>query len=739
MPPAVVIALLVAFPLIGLVLAYYYANQVALVKIGNEEDEEEDSEALISTQSPETLQKIQDISDAIAEGASSFLTREYQYVLAFMTGFVFVIIFLIGPLDGWKGAGFTAIAFVVGCSTSIVCGFIGMKIAVFANSRTALEAVKGYESAFNVAFKAGAVMGLALISLGLLILVLIIGLFYLAHPKAFKDQKETFHMMEAVAGYGLGGSAYALFGRVGGGIFTKAADVGADLSGKLEAGLDEDDPANPAVIADNVGDNVGDIAGMGADLFGSFAEATVATLVISSQSKDLSKDFSAMMFPLAISAFGILVACFCTLIPKWFPTKEAADIEPQLKRQILWSTIMMTPIIFMLSFVLLPAKFKSGGTSQDVTNWEACLCAEAGLWAGLAIGYITEYYTSNRYEGGPVQQVYEATKTGAATNIISGLALGYESVVGPAVILAFVMYGAITLAGQFGVACAVMGMLSTLCCSLTIDGYGPISDNAGGIAEMSGMDESVREVTDVLDAAGNTTAAIGKGFAIGSASLVSLALLSAFVASCDIKMTVDLLSGLAFAGLMIGAMLPYWFSAMTMRSVSMAAGQMVEEVRRQFAENPRILTHEDRPDYTQCVAIATEASLKEMIPPGMLVILTPLIVGYAFGVTALAGVLAGAQLSAVMLAISASNTGGAWDNTKKYIEARKEKGTPLHQAAVIGDTVGDPLKDTSGPSLNILMKLMAIISVVFARSFPKFPANGYLIQLFEKEGLKTFF
>jgi len=511
----------------------------------------------------------------------------------------------------------------------------------------------------------------------------------------------------------------ALFGRVGGGIYTKAADVGADLVGKVENALNEDDPRNPAVIADNVGDNVGDIAGMGSDLFGSFAEASCAAMVISSQSDSLYNDWAAACLPLALISGGIFV-CFLTsfIATHLNPVRRESDVESALKKQIIFSTVFMTPVAYAMCHFFLPSTEFVVSTASAVKSWHVFFCVCCGLWSGLIIGLVTEYYTSASYR--PVREVAESCKTGAATNIIYGLALGYKSVIVPVFCIAVTIYVSYSLAAMYGIALAALGILSTLSTGLAIDAYGPICDNAGGIAEMAGMDEEIRVKTDALDAAGNTTAAIGKGFAIGSAALVSLALFGAFVTTTFGRdAVVDVLQPFTFAGILIGAMLPYWFSAMTMKSVGMAALEMVNEVRRQVREEPGILTGEVDPDYERCIAISTDASLREMIAPGALVMLSPIITGFLFGVDCLAGLLVGALVSGVQMAISASNTGGAWDNAKKYIEGNNlgpenGKNSAVHSAAVIGDTVGDPLKDTSGPALNILIKLMAIISVVFA-------------------------
>jgi len=583
-------------------------------------------------------------------------------------------------------------------------------------------------------------MGFCLVSLALLTLYILINFFRLYYDDIYNPlNNQGKDLYEAVAGYGLGGSSIALFGRVGGGIYTKAADVGADLTGKLEFNIPEDDARNPATIADNVGDNVGDIAGMGADLFGSFAEATCAAMVIASQSPDLSREWAYLCLPMNICAVGILVC----VITSFFATNlmsvsKKEDIENVLKWQIIISTVLMTPAAFAVCWCSLPEKFNVTATIPS-KRWWVFFCIFCGLWSGMIIGYSTDYYTSNAHA--PVQEVAKACTTGAATDIIYGLALGYKSNIIPVICMAVSIYVSFSLAGMFGIAMAAIGVLSTLPISLTIDAYGPICDNAGGIAEMAHMGKHIRERTDALDAAGNTTAAIGKGFAIGSALFVSIALFGAFVSEKFhttlngsgqiVAAQIDILEPFIFAGLLIGAMLPYWFSAMTMKSVGKAAFKMVDEVRRQFTEHPEILEGKALPDYARCVEISTKAALHEMIAPGCLVLLTPLVVGYIFGVKALAGVLVGSIISGVQLAISMSNTGGAWDNTKKYIESGHYGGkrSEAHKAAVVGDTVGDPLKDTSGPSLNILIKLMAITSVVFARSFASAGTGGFIEQI----------
>ncbi|KAJ0833959.1 putative inorganic diphosphatase [Helianthus annuus] len=620
--------------------------------------------------------KCAEIQNAISEGATSFLFTEYQYVGIFMVVFAILIFLFLGSVEGFS--------------------------------------TKTQQCTYDVHRMCKPALATALFST----------LYY-------GDDWEG--LFEAITGYGLGGSSMALFGRVGGGIYTKAADVGADLVGKVERNIPEDDPRNPAVIADNVGDNVGDIAGMGSDLFGSYAESSCAALVVASISSfGINHEFTAMCYPLLVSSIGIIVCLITTLFATdFYEVKAVKDIEPSLKNQLIISTVLMTIGIAIVSFIALPSSFTiyNFGVQKVVHNWQLFLCVCVGLWAGLIIGFVTEYYTSNAYS--PVQDVADSCRTGAATNVIFGLALGYKSVIIPIFAIAISIFVSFSFAAMYGIAVAALGMLSTIATGLAIDAYGPISDNAGGIAEMAGMSHRIRERTDALDAAGNTTAAIGKGFAIGSAALVSLALFGAFVSRAGIQV-VDVLTPKVFIGLIVGAMLPYWFSAMTMKSVGSAALKMVEEVRRQFNTIPGLMEGLTKPDYATCVKISTDASIKEMIPPGALVMLTPLIVGTFFGVETLSGVLAGSLVSGVQVAISASNTGGAWDNAKKYIEAGASehartlgpKGSEPHKAAVIGDTIGDPLKDTSGPSLNILIKLMAVESLVFA---PFFAAHGGLL------------
>ncbi|CAD7966398.1 unnamed protein product [Amoebophrya sp. A25] len=650
-----------------------------------------------------------EIAGYISEGANAFLMKEYQYMMVYIVLFSCILT---------QVNMATVVAFIVGSVTSILSGYIGMKIAVYTNVRTAHECWKDLGSGYDVAIRGGCVMGLSLVSLGVLALYgLIIFFDSASDPFGFGADKSA--LFDAIAGFGLGGSSIALFGRVGGGIYTKAADVGADLSGKNDYGLDEDDPRNPACIADNVGDNVGDVAGMGADLFGSFAEATCAALVVGASSASfgatgIANNWNAMMFPVLLSSTGILVgvATLC-LVNQVYPVRDLPDIEKALKGVLVISTALEIPVIFILAKVFLPdTPFDLAENAKGVTWFTAAIPCVLGAVSGLIIGFITEYYTSHSYR--PVREISETQRVSAATGIIYGLALGYLSCVIPVVCLGVTILVAFTLCGSYGVALGAIGMLSTMTMGLTIDVYGPISDNAGGIAEMCGLGAEVRRRTDALDAAGNTTAAIGKGFAIGSAALVSLALFGAYCVRANVE-TVDILDPWCFSGLLYGAMMPYAFSAMTMKSVGEAANDMVNECMQQF---PKILSGEIKPDYQRCISISTEASLREMLAPGALVILSPLIAGLCFGKNCTAGVLSGALVSGVQLAISMSNSGGAWDNAKKYIEAgglgpEFGKGSSAHKNAVTGDTVGDPLKDTSGPSLNIVVKLSAIMSLVF--------------------------
>ncbi|WP_025183590.1 sodium-translocating pyrophosphatase [Leptospira kirschneri] len=700
------VTIIIAMSILAIVTAVVYALKVVRIQVGAAGGNEKETKKLL------------EISSAISEGAMAFLVREYKVIslfIAFMA--VLIVLLLDNPItEGFNDGVHTAIAFVSGALISCLSGFIGMKIATAGNVRTAEAAKTSMSKAFRVAFDSGAVMGFGLVGLAILGMIVLFLVFTGMHPNI-----EKHFLMESLAGFGLGGSAVALFGRVGGGIYTKAADVGADLVGKVEKGIPEDDPRNPATIADNVGDNVGDVAGMGADLFGSCAEATCAALVIGATSSALSGSVDALLYPLLISAFGIPASLLTSFLAR---VKEGGNVESALKVQLWVSTLLVAGIMYFVTNTFMVDSFEIAG--KTITKWDVYISMVVGLFSGMFIGIVTEYYTSHSYK--PVREVAEASNTGAATNIIYGLSLGYHSSVIPVILLVITIVTANLLAGMYGIAIAALGMISTIAIGLTIDAYGPVSDNAGGIAEMAELGKEVRDRTDTLDAAGNTTAAIGKGFAIGSAALTSLALFAAFITRTHTT-SLEVLNAEVFGGLMFGAMLPFLFTAMTMKSVGKAAVDMVEEVRKQFKEIPGIMEGKNKPDYKRCVDISTSAALREMILPGLLVLLTPIFVGYLFGVKTLAGVLAGALVAGVVLAISAANSGGGWDNAKKYIEKKAGgKGSDQHKAAVVGDTVGDPFKDTSGPSINILIKLMAITSLVFAEFFVQ--QGGLIFRIF---------
>ncbi|MEE3290336.1 MAG: V-type H(+)-translocating pyrophosphatase [Pseudomonadota bacterium] len=691
--------------LMGLGIAFFYMKRVTSIPI-DMGLEQKDGE------------RLKFIHGAIANGAMAFLKQEYKFLTIFMVVFAAIIMILIDDShtpDTREGI-YTALAFLFGGAISIASGYIGMTVATQGNARTTVSAKKDISSAFDVAINSGAVMGFALVGLACLGLVII----YVVMSALLADlgPGNNHILMEVIAGFGLGGSTIALFARVGGGIFTKAADVGADLVGKVEQGIPEDDPRNPAVIADNVGDNVGDVAGMGADLFGSCAESTCAAMVISAVV--FAADPNALLYPILISAVGIPISLVTKLLVS---VKTEEDVAPALMKLLIVSSGLMAAVMFFFTMALIPEFFELNG--EQYTSLGVYWCFLSGLIAGLAVGLLTGYYTSENYD--PVKELSKSCETGVATNIIYGLALGYKSTVLPYLAIAFSIFLSWGLAGMYGVAIASLGMLGTLVIALMIDAYGPVADNAGGIAEMVGLDKEVRRRTDILDSAGNTTAAIGKGFAIGAAILTSLALFAAFITAAEAlagePIDMSLLNPLVYTSLFIGAVLPFLFTAMTMKSVGKAAFDMIEEVRRQFKEIPGIMEGTGQPDYAQCVEISTKAALREMIAPGVLIMGTPLLAGYMFGVQAVAGILAGSLVAGGVLAIASSNSGGAWDNAKKYIEAGNHggKGSEEHKAAVVGDTVGDPLKDTSGPSLNILIKLSAILSLVFA---PFFVQNG---------------
>ena len=638
------------------------------------------------SKAPAGTSRMQEIAAAIAEGANAFLTSEYKILAIFIVVlFALIAIFInIG----------TAICFLVGALFSIAAGFFGMRVATRANVRTANAAMEsGMNKALSIAFSGGSVMGMCVVGLGLLGCSLI----YITDNLSY------------MFGFSLGASSIALFARVGGGIYTKAADVGADLVGKVEVGIPEDDPRNPAVIADNVGDNVGDVAGMGADLFESYVGAIVSALTLGVAMTGVAFKGAGALYPLVIAAIGILASVIASFFVRG---KENSNPHSALKM----GSYVSSAIVAIASFIFSKVFFN---------GYYCAFSILAGLIVGLVIGKVTEVYTSEDY--GSVKRIADQSETGSATTIISGIAVGMRSTWIPIVLISIGIFISYQATGNlYGIALAAVGMLSTTGITVAVDAYGPIADNSGGIAEMSGLDPHVREITDKLDAVGNTTAAMGKGFAIGSAALTALAL---FVSYADqVKLAdvgISILDHKVVIGLLIGGMLPFAFSALTMDSVSKAAYKMIEEVRRQFREIPGILLGESKPDYSSCVSISTKAALRQMIVPGLMAVVCPLLVGILLGTAALGGLLAGALVTGVLLAIFMSNAGGAWDNAKKYIEGGHHggKGSDAHKAAVVGDTVGDPFKDTSGPSINILIKLMTVVALVFA---PIFTQSGLL-------------